>query len=179
MANISPLCALVPIVSKIEDSFEFFSSAKKKFNQYLEAGFYKQNDNNAFYICRIQTTHRSHTGIIARTNIQDYVQGAIKKHENTLTAKEDKMLGLFQEIKAMVKPILLTYENAWEIDAFINRLTIANKASFEINFGVEKHIFWEISSEEQMQQLTLLFQNRVPNAFICDGHHRAASAERL
>ncbi len=179
MANISPLRALLPDILRIENPFEFFSAAKKKFNQYLEAGFYQQAPAPAFYICRIQTLHRSHTGIIARAHIQDYIQGTIKKHENTLTAKEDKMLGLFQEIKAMVKPILLTYPNAWEIDAFINRITIAAEANFALTFDSETHTFWEIDDAEQIQQLALLFQTRIPTAFICDGHHRAASAERL
>ncbi len=179
MANISPLRALVPAISQIENPFEFFSAAKKKFNQYLEAGFYAQTGTNAFYICRIQREHRSHTGIIARAAIQDYIQGTVKKHENTIAAKEDKMLGLFQEIKAMVKPILLTYPNAWEIDAFVNRITIYTAPSFEVPFGYETHTFWEINDEEQMQQLSLLFQNRIPTTFICDGHHRAASSERL
>jgi uncharacterized protein (DUF1015 family) len=179
MATISSLRALVPAVGSIPNPLDFFNSAKKKFPQYVKDGFYAQTGVEALYIYRIQRAHRSHTGLIACANVLDYVHGHIKKHENTISAKEDKMLGLFYERNAMIKPILLTYPNAMEIDALINRLTIALPPSFSIPFGDETHVFWEISDHQTQEQLVDLFQNYVPNTYICDGHHRAASSERL
>jgi uncharacterized protein (DUF1015 family) len=178
MANISPFRALLPAMSQIAMPESFFGAAKKKFPQYIQNGFYVQAQQEALYIYRIHRSHRSHTGVIACANVMDYIDGNIKKHENTITVKEDKMLGLFYERNAMIKPILLTYPNALEIDALINRLTISSKPDFTISFGEEEHFFWEVSAETQLHQLVSLFQKHVPTTYICDGHHRAASSER-
>ncbi len=178
MAIISPFSALRPSMSKIAMPFDFFSAAKKRFNQYLQNGFYKQAEKESLYICRIQRPHRSHTGLIACAGVLDYVEGHIKKHENTLNAKEDKMLKLFFDRNAMIKPILLTYPNAMEIDALINRLCVALPPTFVVPFADETHTFWEINQPNLLHQLVILFQNHVPATYICDGHHRAASSER-
>ncbi len=179
MASISPLRAVVPAIAQISNPYEFFSAAKKKFTQYLEDGYYAQTGAESLFIYRVQRAHRSHTGVLACANVLDYIEGNIKKHENTLTAKEDKMLGLFYERNAMIKPILLTYPNAMEIDALINRLTIALPPSFTIPFGDETHVFWQITDPATLHHLVVLFQNHVPTTYICDGHHRAASSERM
>lgn len=178
MASISPFSALLPALNKISSPDEFFAQAKKKFVDYVKNGAYQQSETPSLFIYRIRRAHRSHTGIIACAHIEDYLEGKIKKHENTLAAKEDKMLSLFYDRNAMIKPILLTYPNAMEIDAFINRLTISIKPSFTIRYDGEKHKFWQITDEEQVHQLVTLFQNHVPASYICDGHHRAASSQR-
>lgn len=178
MATISPFRALLPALGSLVAPYEFFTFAKKKFPQYLQNGLYNQSAQEALYIYRIHRQHRSHTGLIACAGVLDYIDGNIKKHENTISAKEDKMLRLFYERNAMIKPILLTYPNALEIDALINRLTIASQPDFTINFEGEEHMFWAVSNEQQLHQLVSLFQNHVPTTYICDGHHRAASSER-
>lgn len=178
MATISPFCALLPALKQMSSPAEFFASAKKKFSQNLQSGLYLQKPKEALYIYRIHRAHRSHTGLVACANVLNYINGSIKKHENTIADKEDKMLGLFYQRNAMIKPILLTYPNALEIDALINRLTIASPPTITINFEGEEHMFWEISDENQVAQLVKLYQNHVPTTYICDGHHRSASAER-
>jgi uncharacterized protein (DUF1015 family) len=178
MATISPFCALLPALKQISSPAEFFASAKKKFSQNLQSGMYVQKPKEALYIYRIHRAHRSHTGLVACANVLDYINGNIKKHENTIADKEDKMLGLFYQRNAMIKPILLTYPNALAIDALVNRLTIATAPTITMNFEDEEHMFWEISEPAQVADLVTLFQNHVPTTYICDGHHRSASAER-
>ncbi|MCH2045747.1 MAG: DUF1015 family protein [Saprospiraceae bacterium] len=179
MANISPFRAALPDLTDIISFDDFFSSAKRKFPLYVRDGIYERSPNPAFYIYRIKRPHRSHTGIIACAQVEDYINGKIKKHEHTLKAKEEKMLSLFDERQALIKPILLTYPNALLIDAFINRWTVSRRASFSIPFQDEEHLFWQIEEDVAVEHIQSMFANCVEKAYICDGHHRAKTAENL
>lgn len=179
MAKISPFQAALPDLSDIISFDDFFGSAKRKFPLYLSDGIYNQNNKKALYIYRIKRSHRSHTGVLACTNVLDYINGEIKKHENTLAAKEAKMMRLFQERQALIKPILLTYPNVLEIDALVNRITTSRPPSFHIPFQDEEHIFWQIEDPNQIQALIERFGDHVNESYICDGHHRAKTSELL
>jgi uncharacterized protein (DUF1015 family) len=109
----------------------------------------------------------------------DYINGSIKKHENTLTAKEAKMMRLIEERQALIKPILLTYPNVLEIDAMINRITISNQVSFSISFQEEEHLFWQITDKTIVKALCNAFEKKVAVSYICDGHHRAKTSELI
>jgi uncharacterized protein (DUF1015 family) len=179
MAKISPFKASIPDLTDIISFDEFFESAKRKFPLYLSDGIYEQAPKKAIYIYRVKRQHRSHTGLIACTNILDYINGSIKKHENTLTAKEAKMMRLFEERQALIKPILLTYPNVLEIDALINRITISNQATFSISFQEEEHLFWQITDKTILKALSKAFDEKVTLSYICDGHHRAKTSELI
>lgn len=179
MAKISPFRAALPDLSDIISFDDFFGTAKRKFPLYLSDGIYEQNETPTLYVYRIKRPHRSHTGILACTNVLDYINGEIKKHENTLAAKEAKMMRLFDERQALIKPILLTYPNVLEIDALINRITTSSVPSFSIPFQDEEHIFWQIEDSNRIESLVGLFDKRVQESYICDGHHRAKTSELL
>lgn len=179
MAKISPFRAALPDLTDIISFDDFFGSAKRRFPLYLSDGIYTQNTQQSLYIYRIKRPHRSHTGLLACTDVLDYINGDIKRHENTLAAKEAKMLRLFEERQALIKPILLTYPNVLEIDALINRITTASSPNFHIPFQDEEHIFWQIDDTQQIEALTTIFAKRVQQSYICDGHHRAKTSELL
>lgn len=177
MATISPFRAALPDLTDIISFDDFFGSAKRKFPLYLSDGIYQQNKTPSLYVYRVKRAHRSHTGILACTDVKDYINGNIKRHENTLAAKEAKMMRLFEERQALIKPILLTYPNVLEIDAVINRITTSSSPSFSIPFQDEEHIFWQIDDEMRINILQKLFEENVDEAYICDGHHRAKTSE--
>lgn len=179
MATISPFRAALPDLSDIISFDDFFGSAKRRFPLYVSDGIYTQNEQPAFYIYRIKRPHRSHTGLLACTDVLDYINGTIKRHENTLAAKEAKMLRLFEERQALIKPILLTYPNVLEIDALLNRITASSSPSFYIPFQDEEHIFWQIEDELRIEALTTVFAEHVHETYICDGHHRAKTSDIL
>lgn len=179
MATIAPFRAALPDLTDIISFDDFFGSAKRKFPLYLSDGIYEQETTEAIYIYRIKRPNRSYTGVLACTNVEDYINGKIKKHENTLAVKEAKMMRLFKERNALIKPILLTYPNELKIDALINRITASTPPSFVIPFQDEEHIFWKIEEKIRIQTLTKMFEELVPTAYICDGHHRARTSEIL
>lgn len=179
MADIAAFRPAIPDLNDIVSFDDFFGTAKRKFPIYLSDGYYQVREEEAIFIYRIVRQGISHTGIIACASIKDYIEGNIKKHEHTLTSKEEQMKSLFEERNGVIKPILLTYPNVLEIDAFINRITVAMPFSFKIPFEDEEHVFWLINQKVHVEQFRELFQKHVPACYICDGHHRATTAERL
>lgn len=179
MATITPFRPALADLSDIISFDDFYGSAKRKFPAYLSDGIYEQIEKEAIYVYRIIRNHRSHTGIIASASVLDYINGNIKKHENTLAAKEAKMIRLFDERNAMIKPLLLTYSNVLEIDAIINRITSVIPPTFSIPFQEEEHLFWQVEEPSQIQSLVAAFASHVHKSYICDGHHRAKTSELL
>jgi len=179
MAKITPFRAALPDLNDIISFDDFFGAAKRKFPLYLSDGFYEQVDKDVLYVYRITRPHRSHTGLLACASVLDYINGKIKKHENTLAAKEEKMMERFKERHAMIKPILLTYRNVLEIDALINRITTSTPPTITIPYFDEQHLFWQIEEEIIQNELIEAFDKYIPESYICDGHHRSKTAEIL
>lgn len=179
MAHITPFKAALADLTDIISFDDFYGSAKLKFPLYLSDGIYESIDREAIFVYRIKRKHRSHTGVIAAASVLDAINGTIKKHENTLAAKEEKMISLFEERNAMIKPVLLTYPNVLEIDALLNRMTASYSPTFVIPFQDEEHIFWQVEEPIRIAALQDAFAKYIPQTYICDGHHRVKTSELL
>ena len=68
---------------------EKFKIVKNKFNEFIDKKYLIQDKKEAFYIYQQQNTTHTFNGIIAATAVADYLNGNIKKHEHTITAREE------------------------------------------------------------------------------------------
>ena len=95
----------------------------------------------------------------------------IKKHEETLAAKEQQQVHLMISRNAVVKPVLLTYPDVKEISNLIHqsieKLPVFYSTTLEIEEQV--HTFWEISDGASIQKFQKLFLKYVPETYIADG----------
>jgi uncharacterized protein (DUF1015 family) len=176
MALLSPYRAALPLLSKIKSPNSFFRDVKVDFRSFLQKGFYEQDEQPAFYIHRVQTKYRSYTGFNAYIHLDDYREGRIRKHEHTIRAKEDQVMELYEERKALIKPVMLTYPNVLEIDALTNRITFSLKPALEFDFDDERHTIWRIDQPEYLETYARLFAEKVPLTYIADGHHRSETS---
>lgn len=179
MAHISCFNSARPDLSDIISVDDFFETVKRNFPLYFSDGIYDERAENSLYIYRIVSKFKTHTGLVCCTHIQDYINNKIKKHENTLKLKEDKMLMLFNERRAQIKPILLTYPNVESIDALIASVCSNNQPDFFLEFTDETHFFWELKEQDNKDTLCRLFSENVHYSYLCDGHHRARTSELL
>ena len=120
---------------------------------------------------------RSQTGIVACASIDDYLEGRIKKHENTRREKEEDRVRHVDVCSTQTGPIFLAYRNRPELKA----LTEGEKKkeplfSFVSEDGIG-HRGWMISDEDAIRRIREAFA-RMEAVYIADGHHRAASAVR-
>ncbi len=174
--RILPLQATYPNFNYITSPDSFFGNVKEEFREYRESGFFNKSPNKSIYIYQIQTERRFYTGIIACLNINDYFEGKLKKHENTLAPKEQQQMHLLLHRNAMVKPVLSTFPDTPGITKILNDYSANTNHFFSASFekGNEKHIFWEISDPSQIESIQQIFRSEVPASYIADGHHRTS-----
>ena len=68
---------------------EKFKLVKQKLKEFEKTGVLKKEEKKIFYLYRQQSQSHLFEGIIAATAITDYQNGIIKKHEHTLTKREE------------------------------------------------------------------------------------------
>ncbi|MEM1320945.1 MAG: DUF1015 family protein [Bacteroidota bacterium] len=175
--RILPFQAVYPNFDYIASPESFFGAVKYEYPEYKKSGFFNKTAQEAMYIYRIEGQTRNYTGLVACSDIRDYLEGSIKKHENTLASKEQQQMHLMISRDAAVKPVLLTYEDVPEISDLLRQYVKNNAPFYEVQFTLEaqKHIFWEVSDGNILQSLRNLFKTKVTQTFIADGHHRCST----
>lgn len=178
--TINPFKASYPNKDLLASPDSFFNTVSKEYANYKHAGFFKASHQKALYIYQISGT-KTYTGIIASNDIIDLTNHKILGHEHTINEKEQEMLRLILHRKAMIKPVLLAYHGHESINHFITTYVSKNEPFFEIALDAnhEKHSLWEVNNASDIAFIQTLFAHHVPNAYIADGHHRAAITSRL
>lgn len=141
-------------------------------------GTFVQDSTPTFSLYRLEWLGRQQTGIVACCEVDDYLNGTIKRHERVF---EDKLAGRVAHIEALnahTGPIFLTYRDVTAIDALVERATAgAPLCDFTDAHGV-RQLAWRISDSDLARELQQAFA-QVPAAYIADGHHRTGAAVRV
>lgn len=113
-------------------------------------------------------------GIIACLAYEDYVNGDICKHENTLTSKQNLMVKHIEAIQKVGEPVLLANPNDEFMSDWIQQHESADIVfEFTDNHG-KHHEIWFVSDSYSLEKLKISFL-KTPRLYIADGHHRIAS----
>jgi len=171
--------ATLPDLKKIEDIDWFFAQAKEYFPQFMKEGYFKSGQEGVMVVQRVKNTQGDFVGLIACTDIEDYLAGKIVRHERTLQEKERKMMALTKERNALIKPTMLTYLKIQEITDLLLKYAEKYPAYHQINFLGEQHSFHIIDKEKHTKKIARMFKKHLPKVYIADGHHRFATAANL
>ncbi len=176
--NISPFKAIYPNLELIASPESFFGTVKAEYTDYFKNGFFYEDKESSLFVYHIQTPSRNHKGIIAGSHIEDFIQGKVLRHENTLRPKEQQMMNLMMQKRAMVKPILLAYDKIHEIDIIIDRVIKTQKPFLHIPFveSGEDHYVYKITNIDEEKTLIKLFKEKMSKCYIADGHHRVKTS---
>lgn len=176
--TIKPFQAVYPNLDYVASSDAFFGSVKYDYPEYKKSGFFQKFPKEGIYIYQIEQKGRTYTGLIAGASIQDFYDGRIKKHENTLAVKEQQQIHLLISRGAIVKPVLLIYPGVADIENFMKNYIQNNQKFFCTRFESEDslHSFWQVCEEEDLRKIQDLFKTNVPITYIADGHHRTTTA---
>ena len=179
--NLVPFKAIYPNLSLISSPDSFFGSVKAQFSEYTASGFFKTDDKDSIYIYQLDTRGAKHLGVITCTDIDDINKGKMLKHENTIATKEQNMMNLTLQNKALVKPVLLAYDRVSEIDRLIKKVIKKNEPFYSVVFEAtgEIHTIWKVSSTKMVNEFISTFKSKVPISYIADGHHRVKTCQLL
>ncbi len=137
------------------------------------------NDSDpCYYIYQQLKDSTVYTGIIGCSSIDDYFNGVIKIHEQTLTEREEKLKHYLEVCDFNAEPVLFSYPN----DAIIDELTIKIIQSEPVYDYTTtdriRHKLWVVNDRKRVAQIEDRF-SKVPAVYIADGHHRSASSALL
>lgn len=179
--KIKPFRATYPNFDFIASPDSFCDDAKHSFREFQDNGFFEKFPQNALYIYQIETEQRKHTGLVALNDVEDFFAGNIKKHEKTLSEREQQQMQLFLKWNAILKPVLLTYPPAPAIGVWLENFTQAHKPLISTRFVKDRqtHRVWVITEETDILQLQKLFAEQVTGTYIADGHHRVTTVALL
>ncbi len=157
-----------------------YEKAKENLRAFIQRGVLFREDKPCYYIYRLVMDGRSQTGIVCGSAIDDYDNDIIKKHEFTRPEKEQDRINHIKTTGAQTGNVFLAYRNVAEIDELIEnwKSTHGPVYDFVAEDGIS-HTIWVISSDEAINRLKQLFEQKVPLTYIADGHHRAASAAKV
>lgn len=177
--NISPFRAIYPNLKLIPQPDTFFATVKNEYPEYNKTGFFDLDDSVGMFIHEIDTGQRILTGLIACVNLSDYFDDRILRHERTIAAKEQNMMNLLLERRAMIKPVLLTHKR----DKIVSELLEQIKQSepfYSIDFeSGEKHRVFKVSDKQRIRTIKKRFKKHIAQAYIADGHHRCVASAKL
>jgi len=130
----------------------------------------------SLYVYRLTMGGHVQTGVAGCFSVDEYDRDRIKKHEKTRRDKEDDRTRHIVTLRAQTGVVFLTYRASQAIDGAVARVTAgAPLYDFTSADGVG-HALWR-AREAELEALVAGFA-ALPDLYIADGHHRAASAAR-
>ena len=157
---------------------EVYKKAKENLLQMEEKGILSQDHKPCYYIYELVRKGKVQTGIAGCASIDDYLNGMIKKHENTRREKEEDRVRHVDICDAQTGPIFLAYRNQESLKKIVADVkTGAALFDFTSEDGI-RHRGWKIADTEKISAIYEAF-HQMNALYIADGHHRAASAVRV
>lgn len=156
-----------------------YEKASENLNKLIKGRVYLQDEEEKIYIYRQIMKGRAQTGLVVCVSIDDYLNGKIKKHENTREDKEKDRINHINFTNANTGPVFLTYKAKDEIKQIVNNWTKEEKPLYDFTSedGIT-HTCWVIDDKSTIQQLIKSFAE-IDYLYIADGHHRAAAATKV
>ena len=155
-----------------------YEKARETLDEMIADGFFLMDEKPCFYVYELTMNGRSQTGIVACSSIDDYVNGTIRKHENTREEKEIDRINHVDRTNAQTGPIFLVYRSVEEINRIIRKEKEKTPVyDFTSPDGIT-HRAWVISDSNVIEKMEQAFA-AVPTTYIADGHHRCASAVKV
>ncbi|MFV0362641.1 MAG: DUF1015 domain-containing protein [Suipraeoptans sp.] len=159
-------------------SDEVYEMADKQLKSMETEGYFIQDEKPCYYVYELTMDGRSQTGLAACSSVDDYIEGVVKKHENTRVEKEKDRIRHVDTTSAQTGPIFLTYRGRDAIRDIINNAKNASPVYDFVSDDEVSHKIWVINDETVIGKLTGEFLD-VETTYIADGHHRAASAVKV
>ena len=169
--------------TQFPDDFDMYSQAvydkaRDMLRDDMTNGTYIHDEKPDYYIYELIMDGRSQTGIVAVVSVDDYIDGTIMKHENTLAAKEQDRINHIYNCSAQTGPIFLAYRDRAKVNEIVNKVKQTDKTyGFTADDGIT-HNVWIIEDENDIDVIKLEFEAE-DKIYIADGHHRAASAVKV
>jgi len=174
---IKPEIDFDPIID--EHTKPAYDKAVENFKKWRKNGWLVKDTEEKYYIYAQTMEGRTQYGLVACCNVEDYMNGTIKKHELTRPDKEEDRMIHVRNQNANVEPVFFAYPAVKEMDQIVENVVKNSKPVYDFTaadgFG---HHFWVIDDKSVIKHITEIFA-KIPALYVADGHHRTAAAARV
>lgn len=161
-----------------ESNKERFERIRNKFDEFVKDEILITDNKKAFYIYKQTTPYSSFTGIIACASNEDYTNDVIKKHEHTLSDRQDIFKEYLDVTNFNAEPVLMAYEDHDTVDEVMHRYMQTRPEYDFTTTDKNRHQVWIVDNPEHIERIENAFAE-IPSIYIADGHHRSASSALL
>lgn len=157
---------------------DVYAKARELFEARLADGTFVEDVATTYYLYRLEMEGRSQTGVVGLCPVDAFLDGTVKKHENTRPEKERDRIRHIEALGAQTGPIFLTFRRTAELAGIVEGACAGEPlCSFTCEDGVT-HTVWRVDDARTLEAIRTAFE-AVPCAYIADGHHRAAAAVQV
>jgi len=151
-----------------------YRKAAENFEKLVHECPLEEEKTESVYLYRLIMGEHEQVGLVACCSLDEYDNDTIRKHERTRRDKEDDRTRHMLTLNSQTGPVFLTYRANEEIDSMVLETTMTPPLyDFTAADGIQ-HTIWHTPDPVRFVQAF----RHVPNLYIADGHHRAASASR-
>lgn len=173
---IKPEIDFIPGTDEHDD--RVYDKAVENFRKFRDNGWLIQDTDEHYYIYAQTMDGRTQYGIVLAANVNDYVNGVIKKHELTRRDKEDDRMRHVKVNNANIEPVFLAFPDNVALQQIIDKVSAGTpEYDFTSDDGFGHH-FWVVNDPADEAVITAEFA-AMPHLYIADGHHRSAAAARV
>jgi len=152
---------------------------KAQYLDFIREDVFISDEQPSYYIYQQFKEGNAYTGIIGCSSIDDYFNGVIKIHEQTLTEREQKLKDYLEVCDFNAEPVLFSYPNDATIDEITAKTTLNTEPAYDFTTTDRvRHKLWVLSDPAEVKRIEERFQ-KIPAVYIADGHHRSASSALL
>ncbi|MBQ9910963.1 MAG: DUF1015 domain-containing protein [Lachnospiraceae bacterium] len=157
---------------------EVYEAADDMLQGFIRRRILVREEKPCYYVYSLTMGGRTQRGLCACSSVDDYLKNVIKKHENTREEKELDRIRHVDKTSCQTGPIFLAYRDDEKIEKTIERVVSEDPLYDFVSEDGIRHTVHRIPDDETVRFLTDAF-SLVPNTYIADGHHRAASAVKV
>ncbi len=155
-----------------------YAKARENLRTMRSNGWLVRDERPAFYLYRQRMDDHVQTGVVGAASVDDYLEGRVKRHEDTRPDKEDDRTRHADALSAHAGPVFLAYGGRPTIDALVAEGTGRSPAADFVAIDGVGHTLWVVDDPADVARFEAAFRE-VPASYIADGHHRAASYARV
>lgn len=158
---------------------EVYQKARENLDRMEAEGILLQDRVSCYYLYELTRKGKTQTGIVGCSSIDDYLNGVIKKHENTREDKEQDRIRHVDVCNANTGPIYLACRYPESLLALMNNWKEEHFPVYDFTCEDEiRHRVWVVDEAAAIEAIANEFAG-IDSIYIADGHHRAASAVKV
>ena len=163
--------------SLISETQEFYDKSRQNLIHLIKTGCLKTHPKNMFFYEQHHHSGIKLSGWILGVDAEDYIKGKIKKHENTLTSKENRLVRHIAALESMAEPVLLSQKLPYTLKLLAKEI-VQSESDLQVSDELYNiHRVWKLRTDEDIKTVQDALEN-VDSLYIADGHHRCAASSR-